>query len=74
MKNRNWLIGRNECDLLCEMNGRLSEQAQSFGTDLCIMNCFMSYIDTVARCKKFSDKKDYPCRDCIAAWLNEERR
>ena len=70
MKNRNWLIDRNECDLLCEMNGRLRDVCKPICENApCIMNCFMNPYEVDERCYDFGN-----CRDCIAAWLNEERR
>ena len=67
MKNRQWIHGSNECDLLCMMNGRLRNACKPICENApCIMDCFGLHEI------KFECRQN--CRDCIAAWLNEERR
>ena len=73
MKNRTWLIGNNEYDMLCRMNASLMRTGASYGVGddeepvpACIMNCFMSEQKAADRCGFAS------CEDCIASFLNEE--
>ena len=63
MKNRDWLLKTAAVDVLTEINKpMLAYQCN------CIMDALAD--EGCERCRKHEGK----CRDCIAAWLDEERR
>lgn len=64
LTNRDWLLRKNEYDMLIEMNDRLDALTE----DPCI--CIMSILPNAApdRCEVF--KPD--CERCIQSWLNEK--
>lgn len=70
MKNRDWLLKTAAVDMLCEMNSGLRDAWDAFCA--CVINGFASVEEVRKRCEKydFGDR----CRDCIAAWMNEERQ
>ena len=64
MKNREYLNGQNLCDMLCEINKPII----AYRCD-CIMEALADE-SRVDRCTHNHGN----CRECIAAWLNEERK
>lgn len=64
--NRDKLLHTAEYDTLCQMNTRLRMYD---GWRPCIMTAMgLDYFARSERCKRFGTS----CKDCIAAWLNEE--
>lgn len=61
--NRKWLIGMSQYDMLMLMNNRLTEETRYFE---CIMDALGE--------RKLGTECYYKCDECIAKWLNEERR
>ena len=62
MKNRERLLKMSVCDMLCGINRPMLGYCCN-----CVMEA-LSDVDSQERCKKHKGI----CRDCIAAWLNEE--
>lgn len=63
MKNREWLNSMAASDVLSKIN----ETLHAYRCD-CIMDALDD--ENMERCGKYKGN----CRNCIAAWLNEERR
>lgn len=60
MKNREWLREQSEYDLLTEMNATFT-----YGEPHCILELIEGK-HLICKCNS--------CNECIAEWLNEERR
>ena len=70
MKNREWLNSMAAVDVLCVLNEGMKENWQ---WKPCIMSVLgYDFFDRADRCRHYGEPNNKKCRDCIAAWLNEE--
>ena len=68
MKNREWLRGQSEYDLLLTMQSNL-ESHRANDEPVCITAAIDNILD-MRRCEFFNGE----CDRCVQFWLNEERR
>ena len=66
MKNREWLLQQDQCDLLKTINKKIKNADDS----PCIMDSFMTVPKVIERCNKYIDD----CNKCIEHWMNEENK
>lgn len=66
LTNRDWLLRKNEYDMLIEMNDKLTARSELTDIRTCVM-CILPNVEE-HRCYKF----DVDCERCIQSWLNEK--